>query len=78
MPSAARSSATNGHSRGASDKKGELAAQLERAFAEPEKHARTPEQLEKLTHWLPEGMAFTAIRRREAEGEAKKPARKAA
>jgi ParB family chromosome partitioning protein len=42
------------------DKKGELAAQLERAFAEPEKSGRTPEQLEKLTHWLPEGMAFTA------------------
>lgn len=40
------------------DKKGELAAALERAFADPEKAARTPEQLEKLKGWLPSGMAF--------------------
>ena len=52
------------------DKKGELAAQLERAFAEPEKNGRTPQQLEKLTHWLPEGMAFTATAEiAPAEGE---------
>ena len=48
------------------DKKGELAAQLERAFAEPEKFGRTPEQVEKLTHWLPDGMAFTAADQPEA------------
>lgn len=58
------------------DKKGELAAQLERAFAEPEKFGRTPEQLEKLTHWLPEGMAFTATAAKQPT--AKKNARKAA
>jgi ParB family transcriptional regulator, chromosome partitioning protein len=58
-----------------SDKKGLLVAQLERAFAEPEKHARNAEQLEKLTRWLPEGMAFTAIA---AKPKAKKNARKAA
>ncbi len=40
------------------DKKGHLAAQLEQAFAVPEKHAETPEQREKLTRWLPDGMAF--------------------
>jgi ParB family chromosome partitioning protein len=42
------------------DKKGELAAQLERAFAQPEKYGMKPDQLEKLTRWLPDGMAFTA------------------
>ena len=31
---------------------------LERAFADPEKVACTPEQRDKLKHWLPEGMAF--------------------
>ena len=40
------------------DKKGELADALERAFADPQKVACTPEQREKLKHWLPEGMAF--------------------
>jgi ParB family chromosome partitioning protein len=55
------------------DKKGELAAQLERAFADPEKHARNAQQLETLTHWLPEGMAFTAT-----TPKAKKNARNAA
>jgi ParB family chromosome partitioning protein len=58
------------------DKKGELAAQLERAFAEPEKSGRTPEQLEKLTRWLPEGMAFTATAAKQPK--AKRNARKAA
>jgi ParB family chromosome partitioning protein len=56
------------------DKRGHLAAQLERAFADPEKHARDPRQLEKLTRWLPEGMAFSAI----AAEKPKKTARKAA
>jgi ParB family chromosome partitioning protein len=58
------------------DKKGHLAAQLERAFAEPEKHDRTPEQLQALTRWLPDGMAFTAAAPKQAK--AKKTARKAA
>jgi ParB family chromosome partitioning protein len=40
------------------DKKGELADALERAFADPQKVACTPAQREKLTRWLPEGMAF--------------------
>ena len=40
------------------DKKGELADALERAFADPQKVACTPEQREKLKGWLPEGMAF--------------------
>lgn len=58
-----------------SDKKGHLVEQLARAFAEPEKHARDAEQLEKLTQWLPDGMAFTAAPR---QPKAKKHARKAA
>lgn len=64
----------------AREKKGELAAQLERAFAAPEKHARNPQQLDKLTRWLPEGMAFTAIAAEQpkAIAKAKKTARKAA
>ena len=40
------------------DKKGELADALERAFADPQKIACTPEQRDRLKHWLPEGMAF--------------------
>jgi ParB family chromosome partitioning protein len=59
-----------------SDKKGHLAAQLERAFAEPEKHARNAQQLEKLTRWLPDGMAFTATAAKQPK--AKKNVRKAA
>lgn len=43
----------------ASDKKGELADQLDRAFADPAKYGRTPEQALKLKSWLPAGMAFT-------------------
>jgi hypothetical protein len=42
----------------ARDKKSELVAQLDRAFSDPEKHGRTPEQVEKLKSWLPAGMAF--------------------
>lgn len=45
------------HSR---DKKGELADYLDQAFAEPEKYACSPQQLDQLRHWLPEGMAFGA------------------
>ncbi len=73
MPSAASSSASSGRSRGSRDKKGELAAQLERAFADPEKHACTPEQLDKLTHWLPEGMAFSAIAAAKPKAEEERP-----
>jgi ParB family chromosome partitioning protein len=39
-------------------KKGEIAEQLERAFAAPTAHGRTPEQIDKLTRWLPAGMSF--------------------
>jgi ParB family transcriptional regulator, chromosome partitioning protein len=59
------------------DKKSELAAQLERAFAAPEKHGRTPEQVGKLSNWLPEGMAFTATAAEQPKAK-KKNARKAA
>jgi ParB family chromosome partitioning protein len=59
------------------DKKGHLAAQLERAFAEPEKHASNAQQLETLTHWLPEGMAFTVTAAAKPKA-ANKNARKAA
>jgi ParB family transcriptional regulator, chromosome partitioning protein len=45
------------HSR-ASEKKGLLVGQLHRAFANPEKSGRTPEQIERLNHWLPECMRF--------------------
>jgi ParB family chromosome partitioning protein len=43
------------------DKKGELADQLDRAFAAPDKDGRAPEQAEKLKSWLPAGMAFGGI-----------------
>jgi ParB family chromosome partitioning protein len=59
------------------DKRGELAAQLERAFADPQKHGRTPEQIGKLARWLPEGMAFTATAAGKPKAK-KKNARKAA
>jgi ParB family transcriptional regulator, chromosome partitioning protein len=42
----------------ASDKKGSLVEQLDRAFGDPTKYGRTPEQVEKLKTWLPAGMAF--------------------
>jgi ParB family transcriptional regulator, chromosome partitioning protein len=42
----------------AGDKKASLVEQLDRAFADPAKHGRTPEQVEKLKHWLPAGMAL--------------------
>ena len=42
----------------AKEKKSSLADELQRAFAAPEKHARTPDQAEKLKSWLPTGMGF--------------------
>jgi ParB family chromosome partitioning protein len=45
----------------ASDKKSSLVDQLDRAFADPAKHGRTPEQVEKLKSWLPTGMAFGTV-----------------
>ena len=60
LPSAANCSASQWSQASSRDKKGELADALERAFAEPEKVACTPEQREKLKRWLPEGMAFGA------------------
>lgn len=41
-----------------SEKKSLLVEQLHRAFADPDKSGRTPEQVEKLKSWLPAGMAF--------------------
>jgi ParB family chromosome partitioning protein len=40
------------------EKKSSLVDQLDRAFADPAKYARTAEQVEKLKSWLPAGMAF--------------------
>jgi hypothetical protein len=40
------------------EKKATLVDQLARAFAEPAKHGRNPQQAEKLKAWLPAGMAF--------------------
>ena len=42
----------------ASEKKSSLVDQLDRAFSDPEKHGRTPDQVERLKGWLPTGMAF--------------------
>lgn len=42
----------------AKDKKALLVGQLHRAFANPEKSGRTPEQIGRLKHWLPAGMGF--------------------
>jgi ParB family transcriptional regulator, chromosome partitioning protein len=41
-----------------SEKKSTLTDQLDRAFADPAKYGRTPEQAEALKSWLPAGMAF--------------------
>lgn len=57
-------------------KKGELADQLERAFAGPDKHGRNPRQVEKLKQWLPAGMAFGTADAAKKPAKAKK--RKAA
>ena len=45
----------------ASEKKALLVDQLDRAFADPAKYGRTPEQVDKLKSWLPTGMAFGTI-----------------
>jgi ParB family chromosome partitioning protein len=41
-----------------SEKKASLVDQLHRAFSNPDKSGRTPDQIEKLKRWLPEGMSF--------------------
>ncbi|QDV34967.1 ParB/RepB/Spo0J family partition protein [Tautonia plasticadhaerens] len=41
-------------------KRAALVTQLNEAFAEPQTHGKTPEQVEALRQWLPEGMAFGA------------------
>ena len=41
------------------EKKSALADRLEKAFAEPQKHAKTPEQLAFLKTWLPDGMRIS-------------------
>ncbi|HMP01718.1 MAG TPA: ParB/Srx family N-terminal domain-containing protein [Gemmatales bacterium] len=40
------------------DKKASLVDQLHRAFSDPEKSGRMPDQIERLKTWLPAGMAF--------------------
>ena len=60
----------------AGDKKASLVEQLDRAFSDPDKHGRTPEQVEKLKSWLPAGMGF-GIAQAPARAKSKK-ARKAA
>jgi hypothetical protein len=45
----------------ASEKKSTLVEQIDRALADPAKHGRTPEQVDKLKSWLPAGMAFVTI-----------------
>jgi ParB family chromosome partitioning protein len=40
------------------DKKALLVDQLHRAFSDPEKSGRTPDQVEGLKNWLPAGMSF--------------------
>ena len=45
----------------ASEKKALLVDQLDRAFADPAKYGRTPEQVDRLKSWLPTGMAFGSI-----------------
>jgi ParB family chromosome partitioning protein len=45
----------------AGDKKASLVDQLDRAFSDPDKHGRTPEQVEKLKTWLPAGMALGRV-----------------
>lgn len=60
----------------ARDKKTSLAAQLDRAFAAPDRPGQTPKQAESLKSWLPAGMAFgTVPTPKQAKG---KKARKAA
>lgn len=42
----------------AKHKKGQLVTALDLAFGDPEGQGETPEQVEKLRNWLPQGMAF--------------------
>lgn len=42
----------------ASQKKGDIAAELNKTFSEPERPGMTPEQTERVRNWLPDGMAF--------------------
>lgn len=42
----------------ASDKKTALVEQLDRAFADPDRSGRTPDQIAKLKGWTPAGMSF--------------------
>ena len=58
-------------------KKTALADELHQAFAAPDEHGKTPEQIERLKNWLPEGMAFGTVPQPEKPAKAKK-ARKAA
>ncbi|OJW21202.1 MAG: hypothetical protein BGO49_24630 [Planctomycetales bacterium 71-10] len=58
-------------------KKAALAEDLHQAFAGPKKHGKTPEQVERLTNWLPAGMEFGSLPQPEKPAKAKK-ARKAA
>lgn len=57
------------------EKKGALADELHEAFSAPEKHGKTPEEVEKLERWLPQGMAFGGVT--EAKKRKAKRARKA-
>lgn len=49
-------------------KKAALVAELEKVFAEPEKHAQDSGQLQRIVSWLPEGMAFSPAPEPEAVG----------
>lgn len=44
----------------ANAKKGDIAGELHRTFAEPERDGMTAEQIERVKGWLPDGMAFMA------------------
>lgn len=57
------------------EKKAALVSQLHRAFADPDKSGRTPEQIEKLKSWLPAYMTFAVETPKPAKA---KKARKAA
>jgi ParB family chromosome partitioning protein len=51
------------------DKKASLVAQLERAFANPDRPGQSPDHAEKLKAWLPAGMAFTVPTAKPAKGK---------
>jgi ParB family chromosome partitioning protein len=56
------------------DKKASLVAQLERAFANPDRPGQSPEHAAKLKTWLPAGMVFTAPTPKPAKGKKKRKA----